>query len=1073
MAPKKTKKAPAAPFSSRLVLFEWALFQFNAARFEDLATLTLKDESLEGEGDSGQSRYLEHLLALDPPPKISEEDLSRYDLNIRRHTGAIAKKRPITWKYFQYLCLLFVEIYLDKYFRDPGALCEELNQFLIPFNQARPTAEPLPTYTPEDLSKLAFWNATGSGKTLLMHVHLLQYELYRVQAGKGKANNLLLLTPTEGLSRQHLEELELSGIDAAVYDKRLSRGGQEQTHQILQVIEISKLQEKDGDKTVAFESFSGNNLLLVDEGHRGAEGEAWMKYRRALCADGFSFEYSATFGQAVGKGPLAPEYAKCILYDYSYSRFYKDGFGKDYRILNLDQKGQAHSGAHFTYLTGALLTFWQQLRYFEEKKDQLGPFLIERPLWIVVGAKVNAPTSDVVDVLRFFGHFLTQPKLAQKAMEQVFGGTSGILVNGADPFSKSLGYLQQPGLSTADLYHQLCTDFFHGQGKLHIDLTNKAEGEMVLRAGDAEAPFGVINIGDVAKVFNLIAGRKKGASAEERAVAKEFETFSVTQEKATPLAYFAEISKPHSPINLLIGAKKFIEGWSSWRVSCIGLMRVGQSEGPQIIQLFGRGVRLRGYGYKLKRSSHLGALEVPKPTYLPMLETLNVFGVQAGYMKTFNEMLLDEDCDPNSREIEVELPLKSNLPKAPQLWQPRLPHERKFLTQGERIEVGLLDDYFSTHKIIIDWYPKIQGALRGLPQGETEQMAKEKAQFSKGHLGLLNWDQIYFELQRFKAEKGWYNLSLGSSLFRQMFEYKEVVWYQILIPRDQMKLTSLAQDLPRWQEIAVAILKKYLERLYYRKKSEWEQQKVQAERLAKGDLNLPESQLFKIKPEQVEVLAGIQALDKKTQAKTAAWEGFRFPKNQPDIEVFMAQRHLYEPLVYLNKAGAEVITLDPAGLNEGEAGFVNDLHQYLSKNPKATGEHQLFLLRNQSKGRGVGFFEEGGFYPDFILWLVKGKRQEVAFIDPKGLQHMHGQDFTRKIGFHKKVKELEAKVEHPEVEIKLHSFILSSTELAALKRPDGPQNLAEFNEQNVFFVKEQTEDYVGKLLFQILGGASA
>jgi len=50
---------------------------------------------------------------------------------------------------------------------------------------------------------------------------------------------------------------------------------------------------------------------------------------------------------------------------------------------------------------------------------------------------------------------------------------------------------------------------------------------------------------------------------------------------------------------LLIGSKKFSEGWSSWRVSSMGLMNVGKSEGSQIIQLFGRGVRLKGYQFSL------------------------------------------------------------------------------------------------------------------------------------------------------------------------------------------------------------------------------------------------------------------------------------------------------------------------------------------------------------------------------------------------------------------------------------------------------------------------------------------
>jgi hypothetical protein len=59
-----------------------------------------------------------------------------------------------------------------------------------------------------------------------------------------------------------------------------------------------------GDKTVAVDAFEGNNLVLVDEGHRGTgtAAGAWMARRDALVRGGFAFEYSATFGQAVAKG---------------------------------------------------------------------------------------------------------------------------------------------------------------------------------------------------------------------------------------------------------------------------------------------------------------------------------------------------------------------------------------------------------------------------------------------------------------------------------------------------------------------------------------------------------------------------------------------------------------------------------------------------------------------------------------------------------------------------------------------------------------------------------------------------
>ena len=71
-------------------------------------------------------------------------------------------------------------------------------------------------------------------------------------------------------------------------------------------------------------------------------------------------------------------------------------------------------------------------------------------------------------------------------------------------------------------------------------------------------------------------------------------TRASTGEREFSGSLFHEINKPHSTVNLLIGSKKFTEGWNSWRVSTMGLMNVGKTEGSQIIQLFGRGVRLKG-----------------------------------------------------------------------------------------------------------------------------------------------------------------------------------------------------------------------------------------------------------------------------------------------------------------------------------------------------------------------------------------------------------------------------------------------------------------------------------------------
>ncbi|MFN9480820.1 MAG: hypothetical protein ACK6C0_15600, partial [Betaproteobacteria bacterium] len=45
----------------------------------------------------------------------------------------------------------------------------------------------------------------------------------------------------------------------------------------------------------------------------------------------------------------------------------------------------------------------------------------------------------------------------------------------------------------------------------------------------------------------------------------------------------------------------------------------------------------------------------------------------------------------------------------------------------------------------------------------------------------------------------------------------------------------------------------------------------------------------------------------------------------------------------------------------------------------------LYLLRNPAAG-GVTLFRTAGFAPDFMLWLTRGGRQALAFVDPKGIE---------------------------------------------------------------------------------------
>ncbi|MEI7694418.1 MAG: DEAD/DEAH box helicase family protein [Chlorobium sp.] len=309
---KRLASKPQVPFARKLVVNQWLLSLFGVKRFEELAD-QLRNETQEGLDEHNVHHFHDALTAQHLDLRLlTAELLLEYDQNIVRHTQRLNERRitrgeePIVWKYFQYLTLLFTELYLDRYFHDPKALLMALNAQVFLYNSDKSEADRIIPFDATleawpQLNKLACWSATGSGKTLLMHVNILQYHHYlKTQNGhRLELNRMLLLTPNEGLSQQHLREFETAGMDAELFSK--DGRGLFSSHAV-EILEVTRLREETGEKTIALDSFEGNNLVLVDEGHRGtSSGEegAWMKARNALCEKGFSFEYSATFGQAV------------------------------------------------------------------------------------------------------------------------------------------------------------------------------------------------------------------------------------------------------------------------------------------------------------------------------------------------------------------------------------------------------------------------------------------------------------------------------------------------------------------------------------------------------------------------------------------------------------------------------------------------------------------------------------------------------------------------------------------------------------------------------------------------------
>jgi hypothetical protein len=1059
------------PFPQKLVLNQWLLSLFNVDRFEQLAE-HLRNEKLEGL-DENNVHYFYHALTTElfNLTQLPAELLLEYDQNIVKHTQRLNDRRitrgedPIIWKYFQYLTLLFTEIYLDRYFRDPQGLLKTLNEQVATTNAGRPEADQVAPFdeTAEawpQLNKLAYWNATGSGKTLLMHANILQYQYYLEKYDRRRElNRILLLTPNEGLSEQHLREFETAGISAEFFNK--DGRGLFSGHAV-EILDIHKLKDEMGDKTIAIDAFEGNNLVLVDEGHRGASGGeegTWMRFRNALCEKGFSFEYSATFRQAVkGNKGLTDLYAKNILFDYSYRYFYGDGFGKDYQILNLDEGTQAN---HLElYLVACLLAFFQQQRLYREQEAAFRLFNIDKPLWIFVGGSVTKTlatreASDIIEILRFLARYVSDRTESIHNIDRVLN--QGIVTTeGRNLFAGRFAHLNTVGLSATQVFEETLKTLFNaeGGGLLYVENLKGATGEIALRVGADNEPFGVINVGDDAKLVTLC--KENGLETGDR----EFSG-----------SLFHEINKPQSTVNLLIGSKKFTEGWNSWRVSTMGLMNVGQGEGSQIIQLFGRGVRLKGYNLSLKRSQKTQLPEdVMRPKHIGLLETLSIFGIRANYMAQFRDFLEEEGLPIDDERIEFLLPVIKNLGRL-KLKIIRL----KKTINGVSTEFGdafrklgpvptlsepnpsmdKATEYLQKNQVVLNWYPKIQAMKSGGVMGGDGEAATNRTHLTARHVAFLDLDRLYFELDRFKAERGWYNLNLSRECIARLLADQS--WYQLLIPAEELAFDSF-ERVRLWQEVTLSLLKKYTERYYTFRKREWELPHLEYQELTEDDPNFLAVKddtgngyyRILIEQSQEEIVA------KLTELKTLIENGDLQPWEFHGLKAIWFSRHLYEPLLYLDQ---KIVEISPVALNKGERQFVEDLKAFHNNDGGFFADTQLYLLRNLSKGRGVGFFEAGNFHPDFIVWLLIGRDQYVGFVDPKGIRNLGPTD--PKIQFYTTIKEIERRL--GDASVHLESFIVSNTPSQTMKMFWGMDKAA-MAARHILFQEEDKDTYVKTML---------
>ena len=132
----------------------------------------------------------------------------------------------------------------------------------------------------------------------------------------------------------------------------------------------------------------------------------------------------------------------------------------------------------------------------------------------------------------------------------------------------------------------------------------------------------------------------------------------------------------------------------------------------------------------------------------------------------------------------------------------------------------------------------------------------------------------------------------------------------------------------------------------------------------------------------------------------------------------------------------------------------------------------MYLLRNKSK-QGTGFFMNAGFYPDFIMWIVKGKQQWISFIEPHGMLHEKGDVLScDKVKLAHTINDIEDVKKHKN--LTLNSYIITPTPIKRIwpsiaPKDDQEEALRILHKHHLYASEEGIDNVVMSIVGDVVG----
>ncbi|EPZ72395.1 DEAD/DEAH box helicase family protein [Helicobacter pylori] len=801
------------------------------------------------------------------------------------------------------------------------------------------------------INRLAFYMATGSGKTIVI---IKLVELLSVAMGMGLVpkKNIMFFSANENLIKQFEKEIEKYNrgkdfskqIDfknlKSITHKDFHRAPKGFFEKITLFYYRADLMsdEESKENLLNYKDYwdNGENYVILDEAHKGNKSESKRQAIFSLLSlKGFLFNFSATFTE---ESDLITS-----VYNLSVGEWVKLGYGKESVLLKKNNLSafkdlkDLNDREKEIALLKALLLLGMQKRYKTE-----GYF--HDPLMLVFTHSVNVENSDAEIFFKTLARVIENDdgndfvKAKEDLLEELKDPEFLFSANKDKDYKVKVF---KEGLKSMDFKGLKEEVFYASNGHIEVIINPKNNQEIAFKLNTSDKVFCLIRIGDITE---WICEKLKSVKVVSKNLSFKEES------------YFSQIDR--SSINILVGSRTFETGWDSTRPSVILFLNIGLDDDAKklVKQSFGRGVRIESVKNQRQRLAYLDIDEAIK-----------------------------KDLKPNAAMLEALFVIPTNHASLEAILTIQKESENRGENRGSWREITLEKTPIK-HDLFVPCYRKEPTSILKIPENASFKMSEKNFKDLKEYFNLMSEKHFilkheiydpkdYEELKKmiqkvhFKKVSTWHYKDLDYMIS----EIKGKLYPNKKVPKDEFNALD-NEKIVHFKRIKV--------------KADKQEALIKTIQEVKEHVPL-DKETLRIKIAQGEI--DPYDTEKHKQDKTFEVDG---------AELLKLKEHYYTPLI----KAKDCDWLKHVVKVKSEIDFLQELQD--QETTKTLQENYDFWAFSKIDEHLDNLFipyindaTERRFFPDFIFWLQKGDTQIICFIDPKGITY--AVDWGNKADAHK------------------------------------------------------------------------